>query len=84
MKYDIRFSKQAKRDVAELSKKLQEKLRKLLIEVIADDPYSGKKLLGELKGSYSMRLTLKDRVVYSIDEKSKVIFIERAKTQYGE
>lgn len=84
MSYEIRFSKQAKKDVAELTKKLQDKLRKLLLTVIVVDPYSGKKLVGELKGSYSMRLTLKDRVVYSIDEKSKTIFIERAKTHYGE
>lgn len=84
MEYSILFTKQAEKDVRELSPKLKTKLKALLTEVVAKNPHSGKKLVGELKGSYSLRLTYKDRVVYSINDKQKTVYIERAKTHYGE
>ena len=48
------------------------------------NPYEGKRLLGDLAGSYSYRLTYKDRIVYSLDEKQRTIYIERARTHYGD
>lgn len=81
---EIRFTRQAKKDVDLLPPKLKDKLRDILLEVIAVDPYEGKKLLGDLSGSYSYRLTYKDRIVYSLDEARRVIYIERARTHYGE
>ena len=44
----------------------------------------GKKLLGDLAGSYSYRLTYKDRILYSLDKERRIIYIERAKTHDGE
>lgn len=82
--WDIRFAKQAKKDVDQLPPKLKEKLRSILVEVLARNPYEGKKLLGDLSGSYSYRLTYKDRIVYSLDEEHRIIYIERARTHYGE
>jgi Txe/YoeB family toxin of toxin-antitoxin system len=82
--YAIRFSHQAKKDVEKLTPVLKKKLRDILLEVIAPNPYEGKKLLGDLAGSCSYRLTFKDRIVYHIDEKEHVVFIERARTHYGE
>jgi mRNA interferase RelE/StbE len=55
-----------------------------LTEIISRNPYEGKKLIGDLQGSYSYRLTFRDRIVYSINEENKTIYIERAKTHYGE
>jgi mRNA interferase RelE/StbE len=63
---------------------LKKKLRAILIEVLANNPYEGKKLLGDLAGSYSLRLTYHDRVVYSIDEETQTVYIERARTHYGD
>ncbi len=83
-RYQIQFSKQAKKDIARLTPKLRAKLKSLLIEVIADNPYEGKKLLGDLSGNYSYRLTYKDRIVYSIDEEQRVVYIKRARTHYGD
>lgn len=82
--YEIRITKQAKKDIDKLTPKLKQKLRDVLIEIIAENPYEGKKLLGDLEGSYSYRLTYKDRIVYSIDEKKRIVYIERARTHYGE
>ena len=82
--WEIRFTKQAKKDVERLPPKLKTKLREILLEVIAHDPYEGKKLLGDLAGSFSYRLTYKDRIVYSLDPERRIVYIERARTHYGE
>jgi Txe/YoeB family toxin of toxin-antitoxin system len=83
-RWEVRFTKQAKKDAQTLSPKLKSKLRDILLEVLSRDPYEGKKLLGDLAGSYSYRLTYKDRLVYSLDEDHRIIYIERARTHYGE
>ncbi|HPH03200.1 MAG TPA: type II toxin-antitoxin system YoeB family toxin [Spirochaetota bacterium] len=51
---------------------------------MANDSHLGKRLVGELEGNWSLRLNLKDRIVYSIDEDNKLVYIKRAKPQYGE
>jgi mRNA-degrading endonuclease RelE of RelBE toxin-antitoxin system len=82
--WEVRFTKQAKKDVEKLPPKLRAKLRDILVEVLAQDPYAGKRLLGDLEGSYSYRLTYRDRIVYSLDEEERVLYVERARTHYGE
>ena len=82
--FEIRFTKQARKDVEKLSPKLKAKLRDILVEVLAHEPYAGKRLLGELEGSYSYGLTFKDRIVYSLDEKRRILYVERARTHYGD
>lgn len=81
--WEIRLTKQAKKDVDSLIPKLKTRLYQILTEVLAKEPYAGKRLLGDLAGSYSYRFTYKDRIVYSLDEERKIIFIERARTHYG-
>jgi Txe/YoeB family toxin of toxin-antitoxin system len=83
-RYQLRFSKQAKKDIERLTPKLRIKLKSLLVEVIAENPYEGKKLLGDLAGNYSYRLTFKDRVIYSVDEERRIVYIKRARTHYGD
>lgn len=82
--YEIRITRRAEKDIGKLSPKLRRKLYEVLTEVIAHEPFQGKKLVGDLAGSYSHRLTLKDRIVYSIDTTHRVVYIERAATHYGE
>ncbi len=82
--YEIRLTRRAEKDVRKLTPQLRQKLFEVLTEVIAPDPFQGKKLIGDLAGSYSYRLTYQDRIVYSIDAKHRVIHIERAATHYGE
>jgi len=83
-KYRIRFTRIAVKDFSKLTPKLRKKLQEILTEVISRDPYEGKKLIGDLHGSYSYRLTFQDRIVYSIDEENKTVYIERARTHYGD
>lgn len=81
--YAIRITKEAAKDISHLSPRLKDKLKDILKNRIAVEPHSGKKLVGDLKGFYSVRLTYKDRIVYTIDEAIKTVFIHRAKTHYG-
>jgi mRNA interferase RelE/StbE len=81
--YEIRFTNEALKDVRKLSPRLPNKLKEIIENKIAVEPYTGKKLVGQLKGFYSIRLSYQDRIVYSVDEESQTIYIHRAKTHYG-
>jgi len=83
IRYEIRITKKALKDIRELSPSMKKKLKDIFIEVLSVTPYEGKKLVGELEGNYSVRLSFKDRIVYSIDEKNRIVYIKRAKTHYG-
>ena len=82
--YEIRFTKEARKDVRKLSPKLRQKLRDVLLEVVRKDPHAGKSLVGDLSGFYFIRLTYRDRVVYTIDKRRRTVFVHRARTHYGE
>ena len=84
MPYEVRFSKSAFKDVKELPPKLQKKLKNIVVNQVAQKPSSGKKLVGDLAGLYSIRLSFKDRIVYTIDEEHKIVYVIRARTHYGE
>lgn len=72
------------RDVKRLSPRLRTKLRDILLEVLAQNPCEGKKLLGDLAGSFSYRLTYRDRIAHSLAEDRRILFLERARTHYGD
>lgn len=82
--YRIQITKTALKDIKKLTAKMKKKFKDILLNVISIDPYEGKKLLGDLEGNYSVRLNFKDRIVYSIDEEKKTVYIKRARTHYGE
>ncbi len=82
--FEIRITRRAEKDIRKLSPKLKNKLYDVLTEVIALNPLEGKKLLGDFEGSYSYRLNIKDRIIYSIDLHKRIVYIERAKTHYGD
>jgi len=80
--FKVQITRRAKKDVDTLTPKLKKKLRDILINRIAVNPFDGKKLAGDLKGCWSVRLTLKDRILYSIDEEDRVVNVLRARTHY--
>ncbi len=82
MKYNVIFSQQAYKDIKKLTPKLREKAKEIIRNRIAVDPYRGKQLVGNMKGYFSVRLTYKDRIVYSVDDDRIVVFIVSAKTHY--
>ena len=82
--YKVRITHPAEKDIHKLSPKMKKKLYGIFTEVIAKNPFEGKKLLGDLAGSYSYRFSYRDRIVYSIDTAKRTIYIERAATHYGD
>ena len=82
--YEIRLTKEAVKDIKKLPAYLRIKLETLLNETIAINPYAGKKLVGDLQGFLSFRLSYKDRIIYSVDEEQRIIFIHRTRTHYGD
>ena len=82
--YEIRFTREAVKDVGRLSPRLKDKLKVILRQQVAPDPRGGKRLVGDLTGFFSLRLSYKDRVVYSVDDEARTVFIHRARTHYGD
>ena len=82
--YEVRFTREALKDIKRLSPRLKEKFKEIILNQIAVDPRAGKKLIGDLRGFYSVRLTFQDRTVYSINQKTRTVFVHRAKTHYDE
>jgi addiction module RelE/StbE family toxin len=82
--YTIKLTKQATKDIQKLTPKLQTKLKDILRNKIAVAPKTGKPLTGQMSGYYSVRLTVRDRIVYRIEHMECVVIIVRAKTHYGD
>jgi addiction module RelE/StbE family toxin len=82
--YHIRFTKLAQKDIKKLSPKLKAKLQDILRNRLAVNPFGAKVLIGDLEGYYSVRLSYKDRIVYSIHEAELVVVVVRAKTHCGD
>lgn len=75
---DLKFWKSANRKTAQ-------RVSDMLIE-ICNNPYSGRgkpeQLSGNLSGYWSRRINSKDRIIYSVDEESKVIFVLSLRKHY--
>jgi mRNA-degrading endonuclease RelE of RelBE toxin-antitoxin system len=81
--YRVEIARRAVKDIEALTPKLRSKLKDIVFNRIARDPRSGQRLVGELDGYHTVRLTHKDRVVYRIDDGARVVYILRAKTHYA-
>jgi len=71
--YTVLLSRQAEKFYKKLEKTVKARVREALI-IIENQPYTGKRLHGELKENYSMRIG-KTRIIYTISEKDKTIHI---------
>lgn len=61
--YEVRITRREEKDIKALTPKLRNKLYDILTEVIAKGPFCGKKLIGDLEGSYSYLLAR----IYEVD-----------------
>lgn len=80
--YRVVFSQRALKDIDQLTPKFRSKLKDIVQYRLSSAPHGGKHLVGDLKGYLSVRLTLRDRIVYRIDEGERVVHIVRARTHY--
>ena len=86
MKYTIKGAKEVLKEFEKAkAHKLDTKIKEL-IEILKKNPFQNppkyEKLVGDLKGKYSRRINRKHRIVYSIDEKNKIIYILSTWTNY--
>jgi len=86
VKWELVFTKQAQKD----SKKnaaagLRDKTDRLL-EVLRKNPFQTpppyEKLVGDLAGAYSRRITIQHRLVYQVLEQEKIVKVLRLWTHY--
>ena len=73
MKYAILLSRQAERYFKKLQEKVKAQVRESLVG-LEDQAYEGKRLHGDLKENYSIRVG-KLRIIYTVSEKDKTIYI---------
>ena len=77
--YKIVYTKRAVNDIKNLKSAKLDKKAKALIELVRENPFQTpppyEKLLGDLKGAYSLRINIKHRFVYEVLENEKTIKI---------
>lgn len=86
MKWRLIYTKQAQKDAKKLSAAgLRPKAWKLL-DLLAENPFTTpprfEKLLGDMTGAYSRRISLQHRPVYQVIEDKKIVKIIRMWTHY--
>lgn len=76
-RYQVKLTKQAEKDLAKLKQAGLASKAKKIIDKFCQAPWNPpvEKLVGDLKGAYSRRLTIKHRIVYKIDEEKHMIVI---------
>lgn len=77
--YTIQYHRKALKEISKLKEVNLDIKAKKLIELIKENPYKTpptyEKLVGDLQNYYSRRINIKNRLVYQVYEKEKVIKI---------
>ena len=86
MSWKLVFTKQAQKDAEKLAVAgLKPKVQSLLA-VLEQNPYQApppfEKLVGDLSGAYSRRISIQHRLVYQILDDSKIVKVLRVWTHY--
>ena len=84
MEWTIKFSRNALKDTKKLkSANLVSNVRSLL-DILRRNPYEPtyEKLSGNLQGYYSRRINIKHRLVYSVDNETKIIRVVSVWSHY--
>ena len=86
MSWQLCFTKQSQKDAKKLSAAgLKPKAQELLAVLVAN-PYQNpppyEKLVGDLSGAYSRRITIQHRLVYQVLEDQKLVKVLRMWTHY--
>ena len=80
------FTNQAQKDAKKLSAAGLRSKAEELIEILRENPYMTpppfEKLLGDLSGAFSRRITIQHRLVYQILDNEKVVKVIRMWTHY--
>jgi Txe/YoeB family toxin of toxin-antitoxin system len=82
----IVFTKQAQKDARKLAAAGLRPRAEKLLQLLAANPFGRppyfEKLVGDLAGAYSRRITIQRRLVYQVLEKERVVKVLRMSTHY--
>lgn len=86
MKWAVVYAKHALKDAKKLSAAGLKTKTQALLEVLANDPFQNppayEKLVGDLEGTYSRRITIQHRLVYEVFKKERKVRVLRMGTHY--
>jgi toxin YoeB len=84
--WTIVFTRQAQKDARNLAAAGLKPKAEELIEILRQDPRRSpppyEKLLGDLAGAYSRRISIQHRLVYQVLEKERIVKVLRMWTHY--
>lgn len=86
MSWELVFTRQAQKDAKKLSSSGLKHKAETLLELLSQDPYQNpppyEKLLGDLSGAFSRRITIQHRLVYQVYDKEHIVKVIRMWTHY--
>ena len=86
MSWELVFTKQAQKDAKKLAGAGLKNKAQVLLEVLAENPFQNpppyEKLIGDLEGAYSRRITIQHRLVYQVLREEKIVKVIRLWTHY--
>ena len=86
MSWDIYYTKQAQKDAKKLASSNLRPQAERLLSLLAADPFANpppfERLVGDLAGAYSRRITLQHRLVYQVYREKKAVKVLRMWTHY--
>jgi toxin YoeB len=81
------YTKAAQKDAKKLAAAGLKPKAQVLLEILEQDPYltppSFEKLVGDLSGAYSRRITIQHRLVYQILDEEQIVKVLRMWTHYA-
>ena len=84
--YRVLFTKQAQKDAKRVQEAGLRPKVEALLAVLANDPFQTppryEKLVGNLSGAYSRRITIQHRLVYQVLEPERIVKVLRMWTHY--
>lgn len=84
--YNIKYSKEALKDIQRLKAVNLDQKAKALVDIMKENPFARppewEALQGDLKGYYSRRINIKHRLVYQVNQESKIVRIQRMWSHY--
>ena len=86
MSWELVFTKQAQKDAKKLAGSGLKNKAQVLLEILAENPFQNpspyEKLIGDLEGAYSRRITVQHRLVYQVLREEKTVKVIRLWTHY--
>ena len=86
MTWQVLYTRHAQKDAKKLAKSNLRSKAQLLLNILANDPFQTpppyEKLLGDLTGAYSRRISIQHRLVYQVLIEERIVKVLRMWTHY--